>query len=46
MKDCMRLEIRRFQEFFHNLITEEATFPPSEFIKTGITKVISKKLEI
>lgn len=41
----MRLETR-IQEFFHNLVTEEATFPPSEFIKTGITEVISKQLEI
>lgn len=33
MKDCMRLETGGFQEYFHDLVTEEATFLPSEFYK-------------
>lgn len=26
MKDCMRLETRRFQEFFHDSVTEKQLF--------------------
>lgn len=43
MKDCMRLGTRRFQEYFHDLVTEEATFLPSGFIKIGRNEVIPKK---
>lgn len=43
MKDCMRLETRGFQKYFHDLVTEEATFLPSEFLKIGIDEVIPKK---
>ena len=46
MKDCKRLETRRFPGIFHDSVTEEATSPPSEFIKIGITEVIPKKSNI
>ena len=40
MKDCVRLETRGFLEVFHDLVTEEATFLSSEFMKV---EVIPKK---
>lgn len=43
MKDCMRLETRGCQKYFLDLVTEEATFLPSEFIKIGINEAIPKK---